>query len=100
MSTQWGSSSNGTWWNRWHGGDWGNDGRSSPWSWSETSEGRHNGRYAKASFGELPDILPDVVLGWLLPQKSGLGAGDRATVVATTRNTLGFDVIEAALRNV
>ena len=41
-----------------------------------------------------------MVLGWLLLQKSVLGAGERATVLATTRNKMGFDAIEAALRNV
>ena len=48
----------------------------------------------------LPDILPDVVLGWLLLHKSGLDPGERATVLATTRNQLDFDVVEAALRSV
>ena len=66
----------------------------------ETGEPRGSDRIAKEDMGELPDILPDVVLGWLLLQKSGLDAGERATVLATTRNKLGFDAIEAALRSV
>ena len=74
------------------------DGRSTTWSWSEASESR--GSYAKEEIGELPEILPDVVLGWLLLHKSGLDAGERATVLATTRNKLNFDVIETALRSV
>ena len=54
----------------------------------------------KEDIGELPEILPDVVLGWLLLMKSGLDASERATVLATTRNQLGFDVIETALRSI
>ena len=99
MSAQWGSN-NGGWWDWGHRGGWGSDGRHSSWSWGETSETRNDGQNAKETTGELPDLLPDVVLGWLLLQKSGLGAGDRATVLATTRNKLGFDEIEAALRSV
>ena len=55
---------------------------------------------AKKDTSDIPDILPDVVLGWLLLQKSGLDAGERATVLATTRNKLDFDAVEAALRSV
>ena len=45
-----------------------------------------------------PDILPDVVFGWMLLQRSGLDASERATILASTQNVLEFDRIEAALR--
>ena len=95
QSFGWTSHNDNDWRNNWwHGGNWGSDGRGSSWAWSEAGE-QHD-----KEIGELPDILPDVVLGWLLLQKSGLDAGERATVLATTRNKLGFDAIEAALRSV
>ena len=96
----WRSPSDDSWGSWWNGGGWGSDGRNSSWSWSETGDPRGSDRSAKEDMGELPDILPDVVLGWLLLQKSGLDAGERTTEPATTRNQLGFDVIEAALRSV
>ena len=68
-STQWRGSSNGGWRSWWHGGGWGNDGRSPSWSWSEASEPRSSDHSAKEDLGVLPDILPDVVLGWLLLHK-------------------------------
>ena len=64
------TSQSGSWKSWWHGGGWGNAGRSSSWSWSEASD-----RNAKEIIGELPDILPDVVLGWLLLQKIRAGRG-------------------------
>ena len=97
---EWNDSSGGNWNNWWHGGGWSSSGKSSSWSWGEANESRNSDHGAKKDTSDLPDILPDVVLGWLLLQKSGLDAGERATVLATTRNKLDFDAVEAALRSV
>ena len=74
---------------------WGSK-RDPGWSWAETAAADRKG----AAMEVLPEILPDVVLGWLLLHKSGLDAGERSNILAITRNQLSFDVVETALRQV
>ena len=44
-------------------------------------------------------MLPPSLSGWLLLQRSGLNAQERATVLASAKNSLDVSAIEAALRD-
>ena len=46
-----------------------------------------------------PGMLPPVLSGWLLLQRSGLTAQERATVLASAKNSLDVTAIETALRD-
>ena len=87
----------------WQGTSWNSGGgwrsvwspqRGESWSWN--SETRSSERQTQL----LPEILLDVVLGWLLLMKSGLDAGEWSSILAMTRNKLSFETIETALRQV
>ena len=86
--TDW-SNGRGNWWSKWSSRS-----RTSSWSWNGDPPQKAPPTQV------LPEILPDVVLGWLLLTKSGLDVSERSNILAMARNKLGFDTIEAALRQV
>ena len=67
-------------------GPWGQQGL------EETSDDSDDGTQA------LPYILPSVISGWLLLQRSGLDAQERAPLMAASRNSVELADVEAALR--
>ena len=100
-------------WEDWETSNWGQstwaDWR--PWTGSqaESEEVQCSGPWGATSFEEddsddndvendLPEILPSVIRGWLLLQRSGLDAQERAAVLAASRNSLEVMDVEAALR--
>ena len=76
-------------------GQWGSWGwrRGDYWRWAEDSDDPEDPEYAV-----LPAFLPDVILGWLLLQRSGLDSKGRSVVLAATHNKLNLSLIEEALK--
>ena len=94
------------WWYRPRGGNWWNwhsygASSSTGWGWKDWKEP------IDESFGEpqwselenqLPSILPEEVLGWLLLKRSGLSSAARLSIQAAAGNSLKFADIERAMR--
>ena len=65
-----------------------------PRNWSPLQTPPH--RWSPES--ELPEILPDVILGWLLLARSGFDASERANILSSCQNQLGTKAVEKAMR--
>lgn len=70
-------------WRGWHRGSWRSEEYAPPKAWSS----------------EVPDFLPDHLVGFLLLQRSSLDAGERANVLAAVKGDVTVGSIERALKN-
>ena len=69
-------------WADWYWGSWKSDEYAPPASWS----------------AEAPDFIPDHLTGFLLLQRSGLDAGERANVLAAIKGNISVVSVEQALK--
>jgi hypothetical protein len=51
-----------------------------------------------AEIEKLPDLLPDIVLGWMILSKTGLDAQERGVILAATHGSYALKDVEEALR--
>ena len=69
-------------WSEWQAGSWKSDEYAPPTSWQ----------------AEVSDFIPDHLTGFLLLQRSGLDAGERANVLAAIRGEFSVTSVERALK--
>ena len=70
---------------------------SSQGQWGSTASFRAED-FEDPELSQMPELLPELVLGWLLLHRSGLDAKERSVVLAATRNSLALGKVEDALK--
>ena len=93
----------GDWWDSygWWGYGWRDDWDAQSWSssrWFESRDEASQEHPWEDTENDLPAILPEEVIGWLLLRRAGLPASSRLSIQAAAGNSLRFKDVEQAMR--